>query len=153
MHDYRRILALIDLSKEGAAVARRALHLARLGGAELVFLHLVEHDPVLDGGYPPPGRDVERSAYEQAALRRLKFLADGLDAKEAVLQARFGQAAQGFADCIADWQPDLVVVAQDPGYLSGRHDLLTLGRASAGGGRLVRLLRDLLLPFRTGFAG
>lgn len=54
MHDYRRVLALVDFSDAGSTVARRALNLARLEGAELAFLHLINPDPSLDGGYPPP---------------------------------------------------------------------------------------------------
>jgi nucleotide-binding universal stress UspA family protein len=152
MHDYRRILALIDLSEQGTAVARRALQLSRQEGAELAFLHLIEPDPTLDGGYPAPGREVERSAYEQASLRRLKRIADGMDAGEVALLAHFGQPAVGFAASIEQWRPDLVVVARDPGYLSGRHDLLTMGQANAGGGRLANLFRGLLQPLRSLYA-
>ncbi len=153
MRDYRRILAVVDFNNGGQAVARRALGLARLGRAELTLLHLIEPDAALDGGYPPPSRAEIRQGYETEALRRLAFLAATLDAGEAKLMARHGQPRQAFSECIADWQPDLVVAGNDPGYLGGRHDLLTLGRADTGvGGRLARLLRQFIVPVGYGEA-
>ncbi len=145
MHDYRRILALVDFNDAGSAVARRALKLARLGQAELAFLHLIAPDASLDGGYPPASRQANKQGFEQAALRRLAFLGATLGADEAALLARYGQPACSFADCMAEWRPDLVVAGVDPGYLSGRHDLLTLGQSGAGSGRLARWLHALTL--------
>jgi nucleotide-binding universal stress UspA family protein len=146
MHDYRRILAIVDFTDSGRAVARRALGLARLGQAELLFLHMIEPTAELDGGYPPPSRKACKQSYEAEALRRLDFLAANLGAGEAELLARFGQPRRSYADCIAAWQPDLVVADSDPGFLGGRHDLLTLGRSHTSGGRLLRLLQHFLAP-------
>lgn len=145
MHDYRRILALVDFSEAGTAVARRALNLARLGGTELAFMHLIEPDPGLDGGYPPPSHRQCEQGFEQAALRRLAFLAANLGAGEAELLARYGRPGEAFASGIAAWRPDLVVAGDDPGFLGGRHDLLTLGR-SASIGRMQRFMRQLFIP-------
>ncbi|MDD5391131.1 MAG: universal stress protein [Gallionellaceae bacterium] len=151
MRDYRRILAVVDFSDSGQAVARRALALARLGQAELALLHLIEPDATLDGGYPPPSRAASQQAYEAEALRRLNFLAANLAAGDAKLLARYGQPRRAFADCVATWQPDLVVADHNPGYLHGGHDLLTLGQAKHGaGGRLIRLIQHFLAP--TGYA-
>jgi nucleotide-binding universal stress UspA family protein len=147
MNDYQRILALVDFDRDGAAVVRRASRLTRLGQAELALLHLIEPDPNLDGGYPMPSRTSLRDGYEQAALRRLGFLAASLDAGEAVHLARYGRAAEMFAEGVAAWRPDLVIAAADPGYLSGRHDLLILGRHPVSGGRLARLFGNLLPHF------
>ncbi len=147
MRDYRRILAVVDFNESGRAVARRAFSLARLGGAELALLHLIEPDASLDGGYPPPSRAEIKNSHETEALRRLTFLAANLDAGEAKLLARHGQPRQAFVDCIAEWKPDLVVAGGNPGYLGGRHDLLTLGQANSGvGGRLLRLLQAFIMP-------
>ncbi|HNQ05206.1 MAG TPA: universal stress protein [Thiobacillaceae bacterium] len=145
MHDYRRILALVDFTHAGTSVARRALGLASLEGARLAFLHLIPPDPALDGGYPGPGRQTEAREFEQAALRRLDFLRGTLGAGEVELLARYGQAHRGFADGIRHWQPDLVVAEYDTGYLGGRHDLLTLGHRPARNG-LARMLRHWLVP-------
>ena len=145
MHDYRRILAVVDFSDTGSAVARRAVKLARLGRAELAFLHLIEPDTGLDGGYPSPSRSASEQGFEQAALRRLAFLAANLDAGEAQLLARYGKPRDAFAASIANWRPDLVVARDDPGFLGGRHDLLTLGR-STGAGKVKRFLHQLMAP-------
>ena len=151
MPEYRRILVLVDF--EDTRVARRALNLARAMGAELAFLHLVPPDPSLDGGYPPPGRAELARGYEAAALRRLAFLRDSLDAGDTTLLSRYGLPEQVFADCLADWRPDLVVADADPGYLGSRHDLLLLGRSHDSGGWLKRLLSQILAPvFQPGSA-
>jgi nucleotide-binding universal stress UspA family protein len=152
MRDYRRILAVVDFNEPGRTVARRALSLARMGEAELLLLHLIPLDTSLDGGYPPPSRKASQQSYEAEGLRRLKFFAASLDADKVVLQARYDQPRSAFADCIAAWQPDLVVADHDPGFLGGRHDLLTLGRAPRGGGRLLRLLQHLIAPAACGKA-
>jgi len=146
MRNYLRILAVVDFTDNGRAVARRALSLARLGQAELALLHLVEPDTGLEGGYPPPSRAASQQSYETEALRRLNFFAANLGAGEAKLLVHYGQPRRAFADCIAVWRPDLVVADNDPGYLGGRHDLLTLGRSNNGGGRLIRLLQHFLAP-------
>jgi nucleotide-binding universal stress UspA family protein len=142
MREYRRILAVVDLDNGHVGVAQRALNLARLGHSELAFLHLIEPDPTLDGGYPFPSQEAVRKAYEQAGLGRLKFFAANLGAEEAELLARYGHPAHAFADCVATWQPDLVVAGENRAYLGGRHDLLTVGRSGQGdgGGKIRRLL-------------
>jgi len=146
MHSYRRILALVDFSDAGAAVVRRALGLARLEGAELAFLHLIPPDPTPDGGYPAPGPKAQAEGFERAALRRMEFLRATLGADGVELLARYGHPARGFADCITQWHPDLVVAGDNPGYLGGRHDLLTLGRRRGPTGGIRQWLRRFMVP-------
>jgi nucleotide-binding universal stress UspA family protein len=138
MHDYRRVLAMVSLSRDGEKVAWRALRLARLLGAEAAWLHLVVADGQLDGGYPTPSRAGLAQGYEDAALLRLRHLAASMHAGEVALRARHGPAADCYREFIDDWRPDLVIAAHDPGYLAGRHDLLLLGSEGLGMGRLVR---------------
>lgn len=144
MHDYRRILALVDF--DDTRVAHRALNLARAMGAELAFLHLIAPDPALDGGYPIPGRAELASGFEEAAKRRLDFLRASLQGDGTALLCRYGPPAQAFADCLAEWRPDLVVAGADPGYLGGRHDLLLLGQPASDRGWLKRVLDQLMAP-------
>lgn len=146
VRNYRRILAVVEFSDTGAAVIRRAHNLARLEGAELALLHLVAPDPTPDGGYPPPSRLELEQGFEQPALRRLAFLKGTLGVDKAELFARYGQPERGYEACIAHWQPDLVVAGDDPGYLGGRHDLLTLGRTGSHRGVLRQLLRWFMVP-------
>lgn len=131
---------------EDARAARRALNLARAMGAELAFLHLVAPDPALDGGYPPPSRAELARGFEAAAQRRLAFLSSSLNAEDTTLLSRYGPPEQAFADCLADWLPDLVVADADPGYLGGRHDLLLLGQPRRDKCWLKRLLGQVLAP-------
>lgn len=144
MHEYRRILALVDFDPLGARVAHRAAALARLGNAELALLHWIEPDTQFDGGYPPPSPAEARRGYETAALRRMQFFAGGLDHANPELLAVYGPGRQTLLDRIEAWQPDLVVAGRDPGELGQRHDLLTLGQTRRGRGRLIRILRGLL---------
>jgi len=147
MRDYRHILALVDPDdRHHDGVIHRALNLARLGGAQLALLHLIEPDPSLDGGYPPPSHEAARQGFEAGGMRRLAFLAARLEAGEATLLARYGDPASEFAACAGELAPDLVIAAHDPGYLGGRHDLLLLGTATAkirGRGRVPTWLASL----------
>lgn len=145
MHEYRRILAIVDFSGPGALAARRALKLARMGNAELAFLHWIQPDLAVDGGYPAPSHAATRRAYEDGAQRRLRFLAGHLDADDTTLLTAYGASSQTVAEAISAWAPDLVVAAEEAEHLCGRHDLLTLGRARAGGGRLARLVKGLAM--------
>lgn len=138
MHDYQRILALVDFSRDGEKVAWRALRLARMTGAEVAWLHLIDADGQLDGGYPRPSRTSQAQGYEDAARLRLRHLAAALHGDEAILAARYGEAATAYLEYTETWRPDLVIAAADPGYLAGPHDLLLLGKAPRG---MLRRLR------------
>lgn len=147
---YRRVLALIRLDGTDENIARKALLLARLNRAELVFLHLIEPDAALDG-YPAAGARADASALAAGALRRLDFLAAQLGAGEAECVALHGPARQMFREAVKKWQPELVVSAQDFDFLAGAHDVLILGRNSRaqGGrpvGRFLNWLGAQLLP-------
>lgn len=145
MHEYRRILAVVDFNDHATTVVQRAMKLARLERAELILLHLIEPDAALDGSYPLPSRKATAQALEAAALRRLTFLATQLRADAVQLISRCGSPVQNFSSCISEWRPDLVVAESDPGFFAGQHDLLTLGRARRGG-KLQRWLRTWLIP-------
>lgn len=141
-HPYQRVLALIDFDGADEKIASKALLLARLNRAQLVFLHLIEPDAAMDGGYPVSSPKANAAALEAAARRRLDFLAAQLGAGEAECIARCAPAHQGFQQQLSAWRPDLVVSAQDPGFLDGPHDVLILGRGGKrkGGGLIGRLL-------------
>lgn len=147
---YRRVLALIRLDGTDESIARKALLLARLNRAELLFLHLVEPDAALDG-YPAVGAKSDAAALEAGAVRRLDFLAAQLGAGEAGCVALHGPARQMFKQAVKKWQPELVVSAEDFDFLAGAHDVLILGRRSRSGGgkfidRVLGWLGAQLLP-------
>ena len=124
---YRRVLALIRFDGTDERIARKVLLLARLNRAQMVFLHLVEPEAVLDGGYPAASAKSDAAALKAGALRRLDFLAARLGAGEAECVALHGPAQQMFKRALNEWRPDLVVSAQDSAFLSGAHDVLILG--------------------------
>lgn len=126
LRPYQRVLALINFDALDIRTAEKALLLARLNRAKLDFLHLIEPDGALDGGYT--GRSPRDSAksLEMASLRRLDFLVAQLGAGEAICHAVYGPLRQGFLAHVGKWQPDLVVSAEHRDYLSGAHDVLIL---------------------------
>lgn len=147
---YQRVLALINFDSTDEKIACKALLLARMNQAQLVFLHLIEPDAALDGGYPVSSPQADAAALEAGALRRLDFLASRLGACEAECIARCGPARQGFQQQLSAWRPDLVVSAQDAGLLGGPHDVLILGhnRQTKSGGLIGRLASWLSSPFQ-----
>ncbi len=147
---YRRVLALIGLDgTEDEKIARKALLLTRLNRAQLLFLHLIEPDAALDGGYPAASAKNDAAALEAGAARRLDFLAAQLGAGEAECVALHGPARQTFRQALKKWQPDLVVSAQDFDFLSGAHDVLILGHNGPpqGGKAIGRFLNWLGAQF------
>lgn len=81
---YRRILAAVDLSDESHAVVARALGLARLCGAELLLLHVVEYQPVVEpvgnGVLPamPLTHELEANARHRFDALAARFRLDGV---------------------------------------------------------------------------
>lgn len=132
---YRRILALVRFDASDEVIAGKALLLARLNRAHLDFLHLVEPDGALDGGYASGSRHMAARALEAAALRRLAFLAARLGAGEACCHARYGPRSQGFARHIRQLPPDLVVTGEASASVDGPHDVLMLSAGRRHGGR------------------
>jgi nucleotide-binding universal stress UspA family protein len=126
---YQRILALIGFDGRDGQTAEKALLLARLNGAKLDFLHLIEPDGALDGGYSGGGPNATARTLEAASLRRLEFLAAQLGAAEATCHALHGPLRQGFQRHVREWRPDLIVTGEHRAYLAGSHDVLVLSSA------------------------
>lgn len=146
---YRRVLALIGFDADDALVARKAAALAELNGAELDFLHLIAPDAVLDGGYAGGGPAATARGLEQAALRRLRFLAAQCGAGEVGCHAVHGPRRQRFADHVATREVGLVVTTEPASCPAGAYDLLVLGRKKPRRGRRVLdRLGTLIAPAR-----
>lgn len=141
---YQRVLALIHFDALDRPTAEKALLLARLSDAKLDFLHLVEPDGALDGGYPGGGPQSDARGLESASLRRLDYLAASLGATEATRHALHGPSRQGFRRHVEAWRPDLIVTGEHHEYLreAGTHDVLILSPATTSrrGGLLAGLL-------------
>ncbi len=145
MHEttaYQRVLALINFDGSDEKIARKALLLARMNRAQLLFLHLVEMEAALDGGFPASSPQTEAAALETAARYRLDFLAAQVGADEAECVACCAPIRQAFRQQLHAWGPDLVVSAHDHAFLNGAHDVLILGcnRQSRDGGLIARLM-------------
>lgn len=148
---YQRVLALIKLDRTDERIARKALLLARMSRAQLLFLHLIEPDAALDGGYPAAAASTGAAALEAGAVRRLEFMATQLGAGEAECIARSGPLRQTFRQVLQTWQPDLVVAAAEPDLPTGHCDVLILGQRNAPKrgrltGRLAAWLNSSLRP-------
>lgn len=140
---YRRILALIRFDAMDGVTAEKALMLARLNQAQLDFLHLIEPDGTLDGGYPGSTRQATVRDLEHASLRRLEYLAAQLGAGEARCHAIYAPLRQGFRQYVRDGQPDLIITGEQAACLTGPHDVLVLsGSQRPQGGRLLTPLLD-----------
>jgi len=144
-HPYRRVLALISFDSTDETIARKALLLARLNRSQLVFLHLIEPDAALDGGYPAASAKDNATALEAGALHRLDFMATQLGAGEAECIARHVSTRQSINPALQSLQPDLVVAATEYGLRPGSYDMLILGEGRRPkGGRLVSRLMGWL---------
>jgi nucleotide-binding universal stress UspA family protein len=130
---YQRVLALINFDGLDGRTAEKALLLARLNQAKLDFLHLIEPDGVLDGGYPGCTPRATARSLEAASLRRLNFLAARTGAVEATCHAVHGPVRQGFLQHVREWQPDLVVAGAPHACLTGSHDVLILSAPTRTG--------------------
>lgn len=147
---YRRVLALIGFDASDGLVARKALALARLNHAELDFLHLIDPDALFDGGYSRSGGPTAAArALEQAALRRLNFVAAACGALDARCHALYGPRRQGFLRHLEAGGGDLVVTAEPSACFTGAHDLLVLGSEKPRRvQRILNLLWRRLAPAR-----
>jgi nucleotide-binding universal stress UspA family protein len=145
---YRRVLALIRFDASDDLVAGKALALARLNRAQLDFLHLIEPDAPLDGGYAG-SPTATAHALEQAALRRLQFVAARAGAAEARCHAAYGPPRQGFSRHILASPAELVVTTEPSPYLAGTHDLLVLARDKSRRAKgMLNMLMNLVWPAR-----
>jgi universal stress protein A len=130
---YRHILVAADFSDLGRAAARRGRLEARLHGARLGFVHVIEHFPVVvpEHWVAPEDIDPERYYREQAA-RELAKLAGELgcgDAPQEVVVTA-GSAGRAVVELAARQKADLVV--------AGTHGAWALGMLGSTAAAIVR---------------
>jgi nucleotide-binding universal stress UspA family protein len=129
LRPYQRILALIHFDALDGHTAEKALLLARMNRAQLDFLHVIEPDGAMDGGYPNGDPRATARSLEAASLRRLDFMTARIGAGEASCHAIYAPLRQGFRRHIREWQPDLVISGVHHDCLRGSHDVLILAPA------------------------
>lgn len=107
---FRRILVSIDSDPIAAHAADVGADMARLAGAELAFIHVIE--PALvnaaDTGIQP---DVFVASAREAARRMIEDFRKRLPAQTAALDfVQIGNAAAEIVNAARDWPADLIVI-------------------------------------------
>jgi universal stress protein A len=130
MSNYRRILLVVDLGEQSERIGTRARDLAKLMGAELSLLHVVEYVPVEPMGETLlPAVQIEEELVQRATTQLAAF-AEGLG-----IGAVRRQVAAG------NIKAEIVRAAQEQ-----RADLIVLGcRERRGPSILVNLTEDTVL--------
>lgn len=127
---YRHILLAADFSEHGDTVAAQARDLARMHGAELSVVHVVENLPFLDSSYGPiVPFDIDLTEQMlEAGRARLDALADPLGIPAGRRWVELGSPKLEIARVAQEQQADLIVVGSH-----GRHGLaLLLGSTATG---------------------
>lgn len=124
MERYRNILCATDFSDHCRIAAERAADLARLYGARLTLLHIVDHFPVDRSNEDIAPEDVDPERYHQEKARSsLAKLAKHLGDDRIGQEVRFStQSAQHeILRYVREHNADLVVLASH-----GRHGITTI---------------------------
>ena len=124
MGGYRNILCATDFSDQCRVAAERAADLARVYGARLTLLHVIEHFPVDRSNVDIAPEDVDPVEYhENKARGSLASLARRLKLDEVGQEVRFSMesAQHEILQFVEHHDTDLVVVAPH-----GRHGFATM---------------------------
>ena len=124
MKRYRNILCATDFSDHCRAAAERAAELARLYGAELTLLHVVEHFPVDRSNTDIAPEDIDPARYHrEKALASLADLARGVKCDKVRQEVRFcmQSARNEILRFVEEHNMDLVVIASH-----GRHGVTSI---------------------------
>ena len=157
MLTYKRIMTAIDLGDRGIQVARRALHLARSCGAELLICHVVDYTPGFESDHYPFLTPQEMMQTLATTTREtLDAILDSIGAHDAQARVAVGRARDAVIELAEEWRADLVVVGSHATYgLSDRRgrptgaasgqefDVLTLQTERRGLKELLRVFHVL----------
>ncbi len=122
MAAYKKILATIDLARDGEAVCQRAAELAERYSAKLLLLHVVEYVPIDLGSdlMLPQPMEIE----ESLVARAKDYLADrvkALDGLDVVSDVEVGATKSEIIRYADENQVDLIVIGRH-----GRHGIFRL---------------------------
>lgn len=124
MERYHNILCATDFSEHCRAAADRAADTARLNGAKLTLLHIVEHFPEDRSNVEIAPEDVDPAAYrEKRARAALAELAQELGCDDARQEVRFStySAEHEIVRFANERAADLIVIASH-----GRHGITSI---------------------------
>jgi hypothetical protein len=126
MSDYRRIIAVVDLSARGLSAARHAWNQSLSNGAQFALGHVVDWDH--GNGYSTitPSQIEDRLGI--VVKRKLMEMADLIGAAGTQAKVSFKTPQLGLAEIIAGWQPDLLVLDRRLDFgLSAQKNAASLG--------------------------
>lgn len=128
MAGYRRIMLAVDLTEESTLVADRATELARLFGAELHIVHVIEPLSLAYGGdIPMDLSTVQDQIHEQAKSHLAEFAAT-LNVPPTRQHLIFGRPESEIQRTAQSVDADVIVVGSH-----GRHGLALLLGSTANG--------------------
>jgi nucleotide-binding universal stress UspA family protein len=111
MLPYKRILAVVDMDANDAAVLRRAAQIARLSQSEFTVLHVVDYN----GGYeadqfPVVSSYQVKAAMVRAAQQRIALLLERQGAGQARIEVVVGRLDRAVPKLVAEWNSELVII-------------------------------------------
>ncbi|MDR9437609.1 MAG: universal stress protein [Thiohalophilus sp.] len=125
MANYRRILAPIELNRQGEQIVRRAHHMAMALDAQLVVLHAVYYSTGFESDHVPflTPQQLQRqiAAQMQERLEQLLKRAGAAEVRGEVLAGKATKILPAFA---REWRPDLIVLADGVDYGLQRSSVL-----------------------------
>lgn len=152
MSTYKRILALVALNSDSAAVARRAVQLSRAYGATLALASVVDYTPGFESDHVPfltPGE--MRQSIVRDMRERLDQMMTEIGAGGCEIIVGCGSEKEIVSELTRSWRPDLVLVGSnarhglDQGGARAAYDVLTIQNNRPGfAGRMINALAAAL---------
>ncbi|MGI9324662.1 MAG: universal stress protein [Pseudomonadales bacterium] len=128
MSEYQRIVVGVDLTTESYPIAERAMAIARMFGAELHIVHVIEPLSLAYGGDVPMDLSSVQDQIHEQAKSQLKDFAGRLKIAESNQHLIFGRPESEIQRAAATHNADLIVVGSH-----GRHGLALLLGSTANG--------------------
>ena len=128
MGGYKRILLAVDLAEESSTVGERAIQLARLYGAELHVVHVVQPLSLVYGGDIPMDMSSVQDEIQEQAKSSLDEFCDAAGVPDAYRHLIFGRPETEIHRIAMCADIDAIVVGSH-----GRHGLALLLGSTANG--------------------
>ena len=128
MGGYKRILLAVDLAEESSTVGERAIQLARLYGAELHVVHVVQPLSLVYGGDIPMDMSSVQDEIQEQAKSSLDEFCDAAGVPDAHRHLIFGRPETEIHRIAMCADIDAIVVGSH-----GRHGLALLLGSTANG--------------------
>ncbi len=152
MSTYKRILALVALNSDSAAVAKRAVQLSRSYGATLALASVVDYTPGFESDHVPFLTPEEmRQATARDLRERLQQMMTDVGAGGCEIIVGCGSEHEVVSELTRSWRPDLVLVSSHARHGLERnseraaYDVLTIqSNRPSFAGRMINALAAAL---------